>query len=72
MPLQKVTDREKVIRGSYGFTKGDFADAVELNNTKKLNLKRLISGSCNLEQTPRIITELAHGTRMALKFVIRP
>lgn len=72
LPLQGVTDRETTIRGSYGFTKQDFADAVALINDNELGLEPLISDTCSLEQTPMVMTELAKGTRSALKVVIRP
>jgi len=72
LPLQLVTGRETTIRGSYGFTKQDFGAAVEIINQNNLPLQRLITGSCNLEETPAVMSQLARGELQATKMVIRP
>jgi len=72
LPLQGVTSNETTIRGSYGFTKRDFAAAVTLVSDPQLPLERMISGSCSLAETPDIMTRLGRGTLQAIKMVIRP
>lgn len=71
LPLQEVVQRELVIRGSYGFTLDDFGRAVDLVSRESEKLKVLITGDCTLEDTPRVMTELAKGERKAVKMVIR-
>jgi L-iditol 2-dehydrogenase len=72
LPLQGVTSNETTIRGSYGFTKSDFKKAVEVIPKYQGFLTQLISGSCSLEETPKIIGQLARNEIQATKFVIRP
>ena len=52
LPLQGVTSNETTLRGSYGFTRAEFEEAVHLASKKETLLRRLISGSCSLEETP--------------------
>lgn len=72
LPLQGVTSNETTLRGSYGFTKKDFAAAVEMVGNKALPLELLISGSCGLAEAPAVMTRLARGELSAIKMVIRP
>jgi len=72
LPLQGVTSNEITLRGSYGFSRDDFRHAVGLLPKYQPALKQLITGTCTLEETPRVMTELARGERDAVKMVIRP
>lgn len=72
LPLQGVTSNETVIRGSYGFTKKDFAVAVGIAGNGSIALDRLISGSCSLGETPEIMSRLGKGTLHAIKMIVRP
>lgn len=71
LPLQGVTSNETTIRGSYGFTKADFAEAVAITADRRMPFDTLISGSCSLEETPEIMTRIATGDLQPIKFVIR-
>ena len=70
--MQGITDRETLIRGSYGFTRSEFADAVDLINQGSVPVEGLISGYCSLEETPQTMTRLAKGEIDAIKIVIQP
>ncbi len=72
LPLQGVTSNETTIRGSYGFTKQDFAAAVAIVADRTLPLDRLITGSCRFEETPGVMTRMARNEFAAIKMVIRP
>ena len=72
LPLQGITSNETTLRGSYGFNRTDFADALRLVSKYQKPLKQLVSGTCSIEETPRIMTELAKGERSAIKMVIVP
>lgn len=72
LPMQLVTWRETVIRGSYGFTRADFGAAVDLINSRKVALDKLITGTCSLEEAPEVMTRMARGQLQATKMVIRP
>ena len=72
LPLQGVTSNETNIHGSYGFTRADFASAVELVSDRSIPLHQLITGSCTLDETPGVMTRMAKGELNAIKMVIRP
>jgi threonine dehydrogenase-like Zn-dependent dehydrogenase len=72
LPLQGITSNEITLRGSYGFSRADFQDAIRLVSKYQEKLKQLITGRCSLEETPRVLTELARGERSAIKMVICP
>ena len=72
LPLQGVTSNEVTIRGSYGFTRAEFEEAVGLAAKKESLLRHFISGSCSLEETPSVMERMARGQLQALKMVIRP
>jgi L-iditol 2-dehydrogenase len=71
LPLQGVTSNETTLRGSYGFTRTEFAKAVHLASRTKVQLRQLISGWCSLEETPGVMERMARGELRALKMVIR-
>jgi len=72
LPLQGVTSNETTIKGSYGFNRDDFAAAIKLVSKYQKTLEVLISGTCTLEETPGVMTQLAKGERQAVKIVIHP
>jgi len=72
LPLQGVTSNETTLRGSYGFNRQDFAKAIELVMKNPGALQELVSGSCSLEETTQVMTEMAKGERQAIKMVIHP
>jgi L-iditol 2-dehydrogenase len=72
LPLQGVTSNEVTICGSYGFTRAEFGEAVGLAAKKEPWLRHFISGSCSLQETPRVMEGMARGQLQALKMVIRP
>jgi threonine dehydrogenase-like Zn-dependent dehydrogenase len=71
LPLQGVTSNETILRGSYGFTRVEFEEAVHLASKKATLLRRLISGSCSLDETPSVMGRMARGELKTLKMVIR-
>jgi L-iditol 2-dehydrogenase len=71
LPLQGVTSNETTIRGSYGFSRNEFEQAVNLASKSETVLRRFISGSCSLEETPSVMERMARGELNALKMVIR-
>jgi L-iditol 2-dehydrogenase len=71
LPLQGVTGNETTIKGSYGFTKKDFAEAVAITADRNIPFDTLISGSCTLEEAPEIMTRMANGELQPIKIVIR-
>jgi L-iditol 2-dehydrogenase len=70
LPLQGVTSREITVQGSYGFTRADFAAAVELVGDPRFPFSALITGHCALEETPDYMTRLAKGELVTTKIAI--
>ncbi len=71
LPLQGMTSNEITLRGSYGFNRAEFEQGVHLASKKETLLRRFISGSCSLEETPGVMERLARGELNAIKMVIR-
>jgi len=71
LPLQGVTSNETTLRGSYGFNRAEFEKAVHFVSKNASLLRRLISGSCSLEETPDVMERLARGELKAFKMIIR-
>jgi len=71
LPLQGVTSNETTLRGSYGFNRIEFEQAVLLASKRETLLRCFISGSCSLEETPGVMERMARGELKALKMVIR-
>ena len=71
LPLQGVTSNETTLRGSYGFNRTEFEEAVHLASKKETLLRCLISGSCSLEETPGVMDRMARGELNVVKMVIR-
>jgi L-iditol 2-dehydrogenase len=72
LPLQGVTSNETTLRGSYGFNRAEFAEAVKIAVDNQKVLGKFITGSCSLEETPEIMEQLAKGSLQAMKMIIRP
>jgi len=72
LPLQGVTSNETTLRGTYGFNRKEFGEAVQIAQKNQKVLQKFITGSCTLEEAPKVMEELAKGSRQAMKIVIRP
>jgi L-iditol 2-dehydrogenase len=72
LPYQEISSYEKKLVGSYGFSPSDFRTVIEWINEGRFDLEPLLSGTCDLEQTPRMFEELASGQRQAVKIVVEP
>ena len=72
LPLQGVTSNETTLRGSYGFNRKEYGEAVRIAQENQEVLQKFITGSCTLEETPQVMEDLAKGKRQAMKIVIRP
>lgn len=70
LPLQGLTSREISLHGSYGFTRKDFAAAVELVGDPRFPFAELITKRCSLEEAPAYMTRLAKGELTATKVAI--
>jgi L-iditol 2-dehydrogenase len=71
LPLQGITSNEITVRGSYGFNRVEFENAVSLASKKETLLRDFITGSCSLEETPGVMERMARGELKVLKMVIR-
>ncbi|MBY0585723.1 alcohol dehydrogenase catalytic domain-containing protein [bacterium] len=72
LPYQEISSYEKKLVGSYGFSPSDFRTIIGWINDGRFDLSPLLSGSCDLAQTPTVFEELATGKRQAVKIVVEP
>lgn len=72
IPYQEISSYEKKLIGSYGFNGKDFQTIVGWINEGKFQLDDLLSGTCTLEETPKVFEDLASGRRQAVKVVVEP
>ena len=72
LPLQHISSTEKRLVGTYGFNFQDFKTIVGWINEGRFDLDAMLTGSCNLDETPNVFAELASGARQAVKIVVEP
>ncbi|QDU62772.1 L-threonine 3-dehydrogenase [Planctomycetes bacterium Pan216] len=72
LPLQHISSNEKHLVGTYGFNAQDFRQIVTWINEGRFDLTPMITGTCTLEETPRVFEDLAAGRRQAVKIVVEP
>ncbi|MFO0944687.1 MAG: alcohol dehydrogenase catalytic domain-containing protein [Planctomycetota bacterium] len=72
LPLQHISSNEKHLVGTYGFNFQDFETIVSWINEGRFDLKPLLTGTCTLEETPEVFSDLAAGKRQAVKIVVEP
>lgn len=71
VPMQEVVTREITVRGAYAFV-DEFARAVELLRSKRVDVTPLIERVAGLEDGPELIHDLARGSLDAVKVVLEP
>jgi len=72
LPLQDLVAREVTMRGSYGFSRADFAQAVAFVPQHVEPLASLVSGTCALADAPSAFEQLARRQRDVFRIVIEP
>lgn len=71
LPMQEVVTRELTVRGAYAFTQ-EFARALDLLASGRLNVAPLIERVAPLEEGPQLVHDLACGDLDAVKVVLEP
>ncbi len=71
VPMQEVVTREITVRGAYAFVE-EFARAVELLRSRRVDVTPLIERVAGLEDGPGLIHDLARGSLDAVKVVLEP
>ncbi len=71
VPMQEVVTREVTVRGAYAFV-DEFARAVELLRSGRVDVTPLIERVAGLEDGPELIHDLARGSLDAVKVVLEP
>lgn len=72
LPIQHISSMEKHLVGTYGFSAQDFREIVGWINEGKFDLDGMLTGTCNLDDTPAVFADLASGRRQAVKIVVEP
>lgn len=70
--MQSIVTREMSVRGSYGFDESDFAAAIEVLATGRLNVDPLVEKIAPLEEGPELFRSLAEGACELAKIILKP
>jgi len=70
--MQSIVTREMSVRGSYGFDKADFAAALEVLASGRLNVDPLVEKNAPLEDGPELFRSLAAGECELVKIILKP
>ena len=70
--MQSIVTREMSVRGSYGFDETDFAAAIEVLSSGRLNVDPLVERTAPLEEGPEIFRSLAAGECELVKIILQP
>jgi L-iditol 2-dehydrogenase len=70
--MQSIVTREMSVRGSYGFDETDFAAAIEVLASGRLNVDPLVERVAPLEDGPDIFRSLAAGACEQVKIILKP
>ena len=70
--MQSIVTREITVRGSYGFDETDFAAAIEVLASGRLNVDPLVEKIAPLEDGPEIFRSLAAGESDLVKIILKP
>ena len=70
--MQSIVTRELSVRGSYGFDETDFAAAIEVLASGRLNVDPLVEQIAPLADGPEIFRRLAAGESDLVKIILKP
>lgn len=70
--MQSIVTREMSVRGSYGFDETDFAAAIEVLASGRLNADPLVEKTAPLEDGPELFRSLAAGECELAKIILKP
>ena len=70
--MQSIVTREMSVRGSYGFDETDFAAAIEVLASGRLNVDPLVERIAPLEDGPELFRSLAAGECDLVKIILKP
>lgn len=68
--LYDLVPQERVIKSAYAYTADEYRHAVELLNTRQVNVRPLVEARCSLAQAPAMFEAMAQGQIEAVKVVV--
>jgi L-iditol 2-dehydrogenase len=68
--LYDLVPQERVIKSAYAYTADEYLHAVELLNTRQVNVRPLVEARCSLAQAPAMFEAMAQGQIEAVKVVV--
>jgi L-iditol 2-dehydrogenase len=69
--LYDLVPQERVIRSAYAYTADEYRHAVELLNTRRVDVRPLVEARCSLAQAPAMFEHMAAGLVDAVKVVVK-
>jgi threonine dehydrogenase-like Zn-dependent dehydrogenase len=70
VPLYDLVPQERIIKSAYSYSAGEYQHAVELLNTGRVDIHRLIEERCALADAPAMFERMAQGEVEAVKVVV--
>lgn len=68
--LYDLVPQERVIKSAYAYTAAEYRHAVELLNTRQVDVRPLVEAHCSLAEAPAMFEQMARGTVEAVKVVV--
>lgn len=72
LDMQSVVTREMTVRGTYGFDETDFAAAIQVLASGRLNVDPLVEKIAPLADGPELFRQLAAGESELVKIILKP
>jgi L-iditol 2-dehydrogenase len=69
--LYDLVPQERVIKSAYAYTAAEYKHAVEMLNTRRVDVRPLLEGSCSLAEAPAMFESMANGAVDAVKVVVK-
>ncbi len=68
--LYDLVPQERAIKSAYAYTAAEYRHAVELLNTRQVDVRPLVEGRCTLAEAPAMFEQMTQGTVEAVKVVV--
>ncbi|HUP27237.1 MAG TPA: alcohol dehydrogenase catalytic domain-containing protein [Chloroflexia bacterium] len=68
--LYDLVPQERTIRSAYAYTAGEYRQAVEMLNSREVDVRPLLEGGCALAEAPDMFRRMAAGETEAVKVIV--
>ena len=68
--LYDLVPQERKIKSAYAYTAAEYKQAVEMLNTREVDVRPLLEGRCSLAQAPAMFEKISAGENSAVKIIV--